>query len=151
MIGPFDRSPFSLFRINPTRKYSRKKRLIIDLSAPHDNVQVPSINSLIPLPNFSLFYASVDNAIQFIKAKPTLSMLLKLCRFTRLNGRPTSSEFNGVKKIFFSIRLTFGCCSSPRIFDTLSEVLCWILLNDCKLPFVLNFLDNFFSRGLSKF
>lgn len=38
MIGPFDNSPFPIFRVSPkgvaTRKYSGKKRLIIDLSAP---------------------------------------------------------------------------------------------------------------------
>lgn len=69
MIGPFDKSPLSIFRINPirivTRKYSGKKRLIIDLSAPH-NDSADSINSLIPLPLFSLFYSTVDDAIKFI-------------------------------------------------------------------------------------
>ena len=38
MVGPFSIPPFNPFRINPigiaTRKYSGKKRLIIDLSAP---------------------------------------------------------------------------------------------------------------------
>ncbi len=67
MIGPFSRSPFDLFRVSPigvaTRKYSGKKHPIIDLSAPHKG-PVPSINSLIPLAPFSLFYATVDNAIQ---------------------------------------------------------------------------------------
>ena len=46
-------------------------------------------------------------------------------------------------KFYFSVKLTFGCRSSPRIFDTLSEALCWILYNVCKLPFVLHLLDNF--------
>ena len=39
--------------------------------------------------------------------------------------------------------LVFCCRSSPRIFDTLSEALCWILYNICKLPFVLQLLDDF--------
>ncbi len=56
MIGPFDNPPFNLFRISPigvaTRKFSGKKRLIIDLSAPH-NSPFPSINSLIPLNDFA--------------------------------------------------------------------------------------------------
>jgi len=51
LLGPFVESPFPVFRVSPigvaTRKYSGKKRLIVDLSAPH-NTQVPSINSLIP-------------------------------------------------------------------------------------------------------
>lgn len=45
--------------------------------------------------------------------------------------------------MYFSVRLTFGCRSSPKIFDSLSESLCWILLNNCKLPFVLHLLDEF--------
>ena len=69
MIGPFVASPFSPYRVSPigvaTRKYSGKKRLIIDLSTPHDGV-VPSINSLISREPFSLYYASVDNAISLI-------------------------------------------------------------------------------------
>lgn len=69
MIGPYDSPPFSTFRINPIgiamRKYSEK--IMIDLSAPHDD-SAPSLNSLLPLAHIiSLFYATVDNAIQFIK------------------------------------------------------------------------------------
>lgn len=45
--------------------------------------------------------------------------------------------------MYFSVRLTFGCRSSPKIFNTLSEALCWILLNNNKLPFVLHLLDDF--------
>lgn len=51
LIGPYDKSPFSICRINPigiaTCKYSGKKRLIFDLSAPHNDA-TQSINSLIP-------------------------------------------------------------------------------------------------------
>ncbi len=66
IIGPFNKSPFPIFRINPigvaTRKYSGKKRLIIDLSSPH-NSTTPSINSLIP---DHIFSQSIDQAIKFI-------------------------------------------------------------------------------------
>ena len=41
------------------------------------------------------------------------------------------------------MRLTFSCRSCPHIFNSLSEALCWILLNVCKLPFVLHLLDDF--------
>lgn len=46
-------------------------------------------------------------------------------------------------KILFSLRLTFGCCSSPKIFYSFSEALCWILLNNYKLLFILHLLDDF--------
>ena len=70
MIGPYEESPFSPFRVSPmgvaTQKYSCKKRLIVNLTAPHGCV-VPSVNSLIPCEPFSLCYASMDNAIHMIK------------------------------------------------------------------------------------
>lgn len=41
------------------------------------------------------------------------------------------------------MRLTFGCRSSPSIFNSVSEVLCWILLNRVRIPSVLHLLDDF--------
>eukprot|EP00064_Thunnus_orientalis_P021744 superscaffoldBa00006815_g21912 len=68
-IGPFDIPPFPLFCISPigvaTRKYSGKKRLIMDLSSPHDS-HIPS-NSVIPSPDFSMQYATIDHAITLIR------------------------------------------------------------------------------------
>ncbi|XP_047187859.1 uncharacterized protein LOC124850010 [Scophthalmus maximus] len=152
MIGPYDSPPFSKFRLNPisiaTRKYSGKKRLFIDSSAPHDD-STPSINSLIPLAPFSLFYATVDHAIQFIKLAGKGAWLGKADitdAFEVMPLHPSQWHVFGIKwrnKIYFSVRLTFGCRCSPCIFITLSEALCWILLNNCKLPFVLHLLDNF--------
>ena len=51
LIGPFIDPPFPKFRANPIglseRKFSHKTRLIADMSAPHDNADTPSLNSLI--------------------------------------------------------------------------------------------------------
>ncbi len=70
MIGPFPVPPFNIFHVSPigvaTRKMFRQKRLIIDLSSPH-NSPFPSINSLIPLEKFSLHYHDIDQAITLIK------------------------------------------------------------------------------------
>ncbi|XP_077957070.1 uncharacterized protein LOC120819784 [Gasterosteus aculeatus] len=46
-------------------------------------------------------------------------------------------------KFYFAVRLTFGCRSSPCIFNKVSEALCWILLNRAKIPSVLHLLDDF--------
>ena len=45
--------------------------------------------------------------------------------------------------MYFAVRLTFGCRSSPNIFNKLSEALCWILYNNYRLPFILHLLDDF--------
>ncbi|XP_041916418.1 uncharacterized protein LOC121680893, partial [Alosa sapidissima] len=152
MIGPFTMPPFPVYRINPigvaTRKYSGKKRLIIDLSAPH-NSTTPSINSLIPLEEFSLHYHSVDDAIALIKKAGRRCWLAKADITSAFKVMPIDLEFwhlFGVKwhrRYYFAVRLTFGCRSSPKIFDTLSEALCWILLNNYKLPFLVHLLDDF--------
>ena len=40
--------------------------MVVDLSTPHGS-HTPSINSLIPLKPYSLYYDSIDHAIQLIK------------------------------------------------------------------------------------
>ncbi|XP_054879603.1 LOW QUALITY PROTEIN: uncharacterized protein LOC129354134 [Poeciliopsis prolifica] len=150
--------PFPVFRINPlgvaTRKYSGKKRLILDLAAPHSGPH-PSINSLIPKPPFSLFYATVDHAFSLIKstgrgawlAKADITDAFKIMLDDDLKRGATSQwHLQGAKwddKFYFFVRLTFGCRSSPGLFNMLSEALCWILLNVTKLPSVLHLLDDF--------
>nr|XP_033955088.1 uncharacterized protein LOC117458605 [Pseudochaenichthys georgianus] len=152
MIGPFDSPPFPVFRISPigiaTRKYSGKKRLIIDLSSPHGSA-IPSINSVIPSPDFSMQYANIDHAITLIRLAGRGAWLSKAditSAFKILPIHPDFWHFFGVYWMgayYFSIRLTFGCRSSPKIFDSLSEALCWILTNNHRLPYVLHLLDDF--------
>ena len=71
IIGPYDTIPYSQYRINPVRiavgKYSGKKRLIVDMSAPHDNDTHPSLNELINKEESSLSYVTIDDAIKIIK------------------------------------------------------------------------------------
>ncbi|KAK6185677.1 hypothetical protein SNE40_007858 [Patella caerulea] len=49
--GPFNSLPFAVYRVNAIGiaegKYSKKKRLIVDLSSPHDNDDHTSIDNLI--------------------------------------------------------------------------------------------------------
>lgn len=152
VIGPLSSPPFSPFRVNSlgvaTRKYSGKKRLIFDMSSPHSD-SIASVNEYIPSEPFSLHYASVDNAIQLIKLAGQGAWLAKADitdAFKIIPIHPSDWALFGVKwkaKFYFAVRLAFGCRSSPKIFNCLSEALCWILLNVCKLPFVLHLLDDF--------
>ena len=68
--GPYEKLPFSVYRVNPLgiaeSKYSGKKRLIVDLSAPHD-VNHASLNDLIQKEEFSLNYVTIDHAVALIK------------------------------------------------------------------------------------
>jgi hypothetical protein len=152
MIGPFNIPPFECFRISPigvaTRKFSGKKRLIIDLSAPH-NSPFPSINSLISLEQFSLHYHTIDQAITLIKDAGYGAWLAKVditSAFKVMPIHPDSWHLFGVRwqeKFYFAVRLTFGCKSSPKIFDMLSEAICWILSNNYSIPYLIHLLDDF--------
>jgi hypothetical protein len=75
LLGPFDHPPFPAVRINPVgvveSKYSCKKRLIVDMSAPHDMEGVRSMNDLIDKQDFSLSYVRIDDAIKIIKTLRT--------------------------------------------------------------------------------
>ena len=77
--GPFRDAPFDCYRISPigvaTRKYSGKKRLIIDLSAPHDDSTHSSINDLIDKEQCSLTDVKLDDAIKKISQVGTRAML----------------------------------------------------------------------------
>ena len=152
VIGPFSSPPFSFFRINSlgvaTRRYSGKKRLIFDMSSPHSD-SFASVNECIPSELFSLYYATIDHAIALIKiagqgawlAKADITDAFKIMPIHRSDW-----PLFGVKwqsKFYFAVRLTFGCRSSPHLFNLLSEALCWIMLNICRLPFVLHLLDDF--------
>ena len=66
MIGPFS----SIRHISiPTRKYSGKKRLIIDLYFPHVTT-TPSINSFIPGLDFFMPYTTITQAINNLSRQP---------------------------------------------------------------------------------
>ena len=71
MVGPASLPPFKNYRVSPigvaTGKYSGKKRLILDLSSPHDDDQIPSVNSCINKSEYSLKYVKIDDAIEVIK------------------------------------------------------------------------------------
>ena len=71
LFGPYDSIPFSDYCKNPVGivegKYSGKKRLIVDMSAPHENNLHPKLNELINKEEFSLSYLTIDNAISIIK------------------------------------------------------------------------------------
>ena len=155
LLGPFNQSPFTVYRISPiglaTGKYSGKKRLIIDLSAPRDNSDHISINSLIDKDEFSLKYVKIDDAIKILLKLGVGSWLCKTDisdAFKQVPINPSLWHIHGIQwenKLYFYTRLTFGCRSSPRIFDNLSRAICWIAHRKYKVDHILHLLDDFLT------
>ena len=136
IIGPFKEIPYSIYRINPlgvaTGKYSKKNRLTVDLSSPHDNLDHDSLNDLIDKKEYSLSYITIDQAIQTIKETGKGCSLLKTDisdAFKLIPIHPSLWKFHGIKwddNYYFYKQLVFGSRSSPKIFDNLSSTVCWI-------------------------
>lgn len=153
VIGPFQKPPFHPHRISPIGivegKYSGKKRLILDLSAPHNNNDHISINDLIDKDNYSMSYVKIDDAIHIIKELGVNAKCSKTDitdAFKLIPIHPSIWHLYGFKwqnGYYFYTRLSFGCRSSPKIFDQLSIAICWILQNNYSVRNILHLLDDF--------
>uniref|UniRef100_A0A8W8NNI0 Uncharacterized protein n=1 Tax=Magallana gigas TaxID=29159 RepID=A0A8W8NNI0_MAGGI len=66
LSSPYQTALFQQYKVSPLgiakRKYSKNKRLIVDLSATHNNDTHPSINDLIDKDECSLSYVSIGDA-----------------------------------------------------------------------------------------
>lgn len=68
--------------------------------------------------------------------------------FKVMSLRPNSWHLFGVRwreSFYFAVRLTLRCKNRPKIFDTLSKALYWILTHNHNLPFLVHLLDDFLS------
>ena len=130
MLGPFKDSPFGIFRVSPIDtaegKSSKKKRLIVDLSAPYERSSVISINDLIGKETNSLTYVTIDNGIGLIKSAGVGALM---CKFKLVPLKPQTWSLFGIKwktLYYFYQVLVFGCRSSLKLFDQLSIAIYWI-------------------------
>lgn len=161
LAGPFPNIPFDSYRINPigvaTGKHSQKKRLIVDLSAPHDDPDNPSLNELINKEEFSLQYVTIDHAVRIIKNLGAGSLLCKTDisdAFKLIPIHPSLWPFHGIKwngNYYFYTRLVFGSRSSPKIFDQLSIAVCWIAQYRYNITNILHLLDDFLTIDAPSF
>ena len=150
-----------IYRLNPIGvaegKYSKKKRLIVDLSAPHDNPNNFSLNDLIDKQEYSLQYVNIDQAIDIVKKLGLGSLMCKTDisdAFKLVLIHPSLWPFHAIKweeKYYFYTRLVFGSRSSPKIFDTLSRAICWIAINVFHEKNILHLLDDFLTTDPSDF
>ncbi|VDI03029.1 Hypothetical predicted protein [Mytilus galloprovincialis] len=153
--GPFSQPPFLSYRVSPlgiaTHKYSKKQRLIIDLSSPHNLDEHYSVNDLIDKDLCSLTYIKIDDAINAIQRYGSKSLCCKVDISDAFKQLPIKKEqwhlfcvkWNG--QYYHYVRLPFGCRSSPRLFDSLSTSVCWIAQNNYDIKVIFHLLDDFLT------
>ena len=153
--GPFPSAPFAPFHCSPLGAVPKKDgsaRIILDLSSPRGL----SINEGISHDLFSVKYASFDEAVDLVKpvgpscflAKIDIKHAFRLCPVKPaqwpLLGYFWENQFN------FDMRLPFGSRSSPFIFNTLADLLLWILIFVSGIPHIIHYLDDFLIVASSK-
>ena len=155
MYGPFPSPPFQNYRVSPIGiaegKYSDKKRLILDLSSPYNNDKHMSINDLIDKSDCSMSYVKIDDAIDIILrlgrnswlCKFDISDAFKICPISPSQWPLFCVKWQEV--YYFFVRLTFGCRSSPKIFDHVSQAICHIAVHNYKILNILHLLDDFLT------
>ena len=157
IIGPYSTPPFDIYRINPIsiayKKYAiqKKPRFVLDQSAPRNNDEHISINDLISKEEFSLTYTKIEEAVKIIQQLGKNSYLCKtdlIDAFKQIDLKREFIPFQGFRwkgKFYFYTRLTFGCRSSPKIFDHLSRAIAWIAVNKYGIKHVKYLLDDFLT------
>ena len=148
--GPFTEPPFPNFRVNPLSariKTDGSARLILDLSQPDGNAVNEGINPT----EYTCSYTSIEEAIELIFKNGGRGALLAKAdikhAFRLIPVRPDQWHLLGYqwnRLFYFDQRISFGCRSSPRIFNDFADCLSWLFSQHAKHHSIRHYLDDFF-------
>ena len=152
ILGPFSSSPLPNLHcsgLGVVPKKNGKWRMIMHLSAPIGQ----SINDHISKEQYSLQYASVDDAIQILTNLGKGALMAKVdlkSAFRVVPVHPTDWELLGMfwrNAFYIDTCLPFGLRSAPFLFNQYAEALQWILKNNYRLHWLIHYLDDYFIAG----
>ena len=150
IMGPYSSPPsFPDFRVSPLgvvpKKVSGEFRMIHHLSYPRNY----SVNDLIPREFSTVQYASIYDAIKFIKQAPSTVYLAKVDIKSAFRIIPISSldrpllGFKWRGNYYMDAVLPMGCASSCAIFEEFSTALEWIAVHKLGATKVVHVIDDF--------
>ena len=154
VAGPFASPPFPNLHLNsfgviPKKGQPGKWRLIVDLSSPHGY----SVNDGINPEEFSLQYIKVDQIIRMVSKYGAGAWMAKFdveAAYRNIAVHPDDRFPLGMKwrgKYFVDLALPFGLRSAPYIFNSVADMVEWILLHRHHLSDLLHNLDDFITAG----
>ena len=151
--GPFYSKPLSNLHISPIGaaiKEDGSVRIILDLSSPRGH----AVNDFIDKEDFPVKYTQFDEATDKIVDMGPYTFLAKLDiknAFTICPVRKDQWVLLGFKwdnRFYLFPILPFGLRSSPYIFNSLADLICWIINNyGCN---ALHYLDDFIMAHLGR-
>ena len=154
-LGPFTTPPLPNFHILPLGAALKKDgtaRVVLDLSSPKNY----SVNDGISKIDYSVSYSSFDEAVNIVRKLGRGCFMMKLDIKHAFRLCPVHYEdwhllgYKWHERHFFDIVLAFGGRSSPFIFNSVADVLHWIVSVLFSIPNLLHYLDDFFSAQLTQ-
>ena len=121
----------------------------MDLSSPRGS----SINDFISKEDFTLHYASFDQALAPVSSFGTGALMAKLNlkhAFRLCPVSPSDHDLLGMHwqgKFYVDLCLPFGLRSLPFLFNCLADAFEWILKNNYAIQALMHYLDDYFTVG----
>ena len=154
VAGPFSSPPFpnlhvSSFGVIPKKGQPGKWRLIVDLSSPGGL----SVNDGIDPDEFTMPYITVDQIIRMISNFGLGALIAKFdveAAYRNIAVHPSDRYLLGMrwrKHYYVDLALPFGLRSAPYIFNSVADMVEWILLNTHNVSALLHYLDDFITPG----
>ena len=154
VAGPFASLPLpnlhiSGFGVIPKRGQPGKWRLIVVLSSPGGY----SVNDGIDPEEFSLQYIKVDQIILMVSKYGSGALMAKFddeAAYRNIAVHPDDRFLLGMKwrgKYFVDLALPFGLRSAPFIFNSVADMLEWILLHGHHLSDFVHYLNDYQRRA----
>ena len=154
VAGPFPSPPLpnlqiSSFGVIPKRGQPGKWRLIVDLSSPEGS----SVNDGIDPQEFTLQYIRLDAVIHMVARYGPGALMAKFdveAAYRNIAVHPDDRFLLGMKwrdQYYVDLTLPFGLRSAPFIFNSVADMVEWILLNQHAVSDLLHYLDDFITAG----
>ena len=130
--GPFNAAPMHDFHCSPLGAVPKKDgsaRIILDLSSPRGS----SVNEGIDNHTYTVKYCSLDDALDMVHAvgpsafmaKADIKHAFRLCPVKPSEWHLLGYQWDG--SFYHDMVLPFGSRSSPCIFNSFADLLCWLL------------------------
>ena len=154
VAGPFPSIPLrnlqiSSFGVIPQKGQPGKWRLIVDLSSPGGY----SVNDSISADAFSMHYIKLDQIIRMVAKHGRGAMMAKFdveAAYRNVAVHPEDRYPLGMKwrgQFFVDLALPFGLRSAPYIFNSMADMVEWIIINRYNVADLMHYLDDFLTAG----
>ena len=150
VVGPSDAPPVQdlhvgSFGVIPKKGQPGKWRLVMDLSLPQGH----SVNDGIDPESWHLQYIKMDDIIKVVSKCGPGALMAKFdieSAYQNIAIHPSDRHLLGLKwrnTYYIDLALPFGLRSAPAIFNSVAELVEWILVHNYGIEDLLHYLDDF--------